>query len=198
MAFRVVIFQGSCRNGRMGDRVVQMVSNALTTRKHTVTVLDQKELEGQDVSLLKQPLHFYPDPTQAPEILQSLNSKIQEADALVFVTAEYNATCPPGLLNLIDHFPPASFAYKPSSIIAYSMGPFGGIRAAAALRPVLSEIGTVSVQSQVVIPTVQDALSEAGEPTERVAKNLKKCLDSLEWYADAFKMKKARSGLPQN
>jgi NAD(P)H-dependent FMN reductase len=76
------------------------------------------------MSILKQPLHFYPDQTKAPKTIQDLDEKIKDADGLVFITAEYNAACPPGLLNLIDYFPPASFAFRPSCIIAYSMGKY--------------------------------------------------------------------------
>ena len=72
----------------------------------------------------------------------------------MIVTAEYNCSLPPALTNLLDYFPPASFRqisidriftnnikrswlsfrHKPVSIAAYSMGPFGGIRAAQLAR----------------------------------------------------------------
>ena len=76
-------------------------------------------------------------------------------------------------------------------------GNFGGIRAATALRPVLAEIGSMCSQAQVTIPSIRDAVSEAGEPNERVGKSLTKALDVLEWYADAYKSKKGKSGLPE-
>ena len=125
----------------------------------------------------------------------------------VIVTAEYNCSLPPALTNLLDYFPPASFRqidinriftkimnshekipiltfrHKPVSIAAYSMGPFGGIRAAQLARyrmlcalkilkstligqllrlnnyllhrPFLSELGLVPLPSTLLIPTVQ-------------------------------------------
>ncbi len=63
--------------------------------------------EQYDLPVLKQPLHFYRDPTKIPEILPKLNKKIQEADAYLIISAEYNRSIPPALTNILDHFPPA-------------------------------------------------------------------------------------------
>lgn len=59
---------------------------------------------------------------QAPDWLSSINSKLKEADAVVVVSAEYNHSIPPALSNMLDHFPLASYAYKPSGIVCYSTG----------------------------------------------------------------------------
>lgn len=75
-----------------------------------------------DIPLLKQALQFYPNPKEAPQLLQDINEKIKKADAFVVVTAEYNRQMPPGLTNLIDHFPPSSYAYRPSALVSYSLG----------------------------------------------------------------------------
>ena len=65
-------------------------------------------LDPEDLGLpvLRQPLHFYKDPTQAPEILHKINKKIKEADAYILISAEYNRTIPPALSNTLNHFPP--------------------------------------------------------------------------------------------
>ncbi|XP_064653002.1 quinone reductase-like [Lineus longissimus] len=196
-ALKVAVFMGSLREGRNGERVLKMVLNELLN--YEVTVLDARELEGMGFPLLKKPLHFYKEDSlsEAPAELRRLNEKVKEADAFVFITAEYNATCPPGLFNLIDHFPLKSFAFKPSSIIAYSVGPFGGIRAATALRSVLSEIGTISSQAQCIIPSVTTALSADGTPIEKVKKKVESVIKYLEWYAEAIRDKKAKTGLPE-
>lgn len=48
--------------------------------------------------------------------------KIKTVDAFVIVTCEYNHCLPPGLLNLINHYPPTAFAKRPSSTVCYSPG----------------------------------------------------------------------------
>jgi len=39
---------------------------------------------------------------------------------------------------MLGHFGGSNYAYKPSGIITYSSGPWGGARAAIAIRPLLS------------------------------------------------------------
>merc|ERR1711974_443199 len=114
------------------------------------------------------------DQSQAPQWMVDTHKVIQEADGFVVVTPEYNCSLPPALTNLLDYFPPAPFRHKPVSIAAYSMGPFGGIRAAQLARPFLSELGLVPLPSTLLIPTVQNAnIPESGEEVdnERVMKN---------------------------
>ena len=72
--------------------------------------------------MLKMPLHFYPDPSQAPSYLLEVNERIKAADAYVLVSAEYNYSIPPALSNMLDHFPMSSYAFKPTGIAVYSMG----------------------------------------------------------------------------
>lgn len=72
--------------------------------------------------MLKKALHFYEDPSQAPKVLLDCKAKIQAADAFIVITAEYNTGMPPALSNMLNHFGPKSFSYKPSGIISYSVG----------------------------------------------------------------------------
>jgi chromate reductase, NAD(P)H dehydrogenase (quinone) len=51
--------------------------------------------------------------------------------------------------------------------VSYSAGQWGGVRAAHSLRPILSELGCVSVSSMVHIPKAQDVLDEHGALTEQ-------------------------------
>ena len=43
-----------------------------------------------DIPLLKQPLHFYRDRSEAPQILRDTNALIEQTDAFCVITAEYN------------------------------------------------------------------------------------------------------------
>ena len=61
----------------------------------------------------------------APTHLLEANKKLEAADAVVVVSAEYNHSIPPALSNLMDHFPLASYAFKPSAIVCYSVGQIG-------------------------------------------------------------------------
>lgn len=99
--------------------------------QHVDVLLDPKELGIVEV---KQPLHFHKNPADAPEILHTVNKQIQSADGFFVVAAEYNSQIAPALSSLMDNFPTASYSYRPSAIVTYSVGKqihspiFGDIR----------------------------------------------------------------------
>ena len=86
-----------------------------------VPTLDPMVLQAPVVA---KPLHHYKIRSEAPAWLIDAVKKLNAADAVVVVSAEYNHTIPPALSNLMDHFPLSSYAYKPSGIVCYSMGLF--------------------------------------------------------------------------
>ena len=116
-----------------------------------------------------------------------LVEKIREADGFVVVSGEYNHSIPPALSNLMDYFLEEYF-FRPSGIVCYSKGRFGGVRAAMQLRAFLAEIGTVSIPSIFAIPNVSDTLSENGSPTDgRYDEYAVRFLEEFEWYAEVMK-----------
>lgn len=76
-------------------------------------------------------------------------------------------------------------------------GPFGGMRAAMALRAITGELGCLSVSNIFGIPTVQNAFDEEGNPqNDHMESGAKKMLDQLEWMATAMKNHREKVGVP--
>ncbi|XP_076438164.1 2-hydroxy-1,4-benzoquinone reductase-like [Babylonia areolata] len=191
---KLVVFLGSVRENRMCTRVANFVKKQLTP-KYDLTVLDPLELQ---LPLLEKPLHFHQDQAQAPKVLRETEATVRSADGYLMLCAEYNTTVPPALSNLLDHFGPSTYAYKPSGIICYSVGIYGGMRAAMNLRCLLAELSTPSVPSIFAIPQVQNALSEDGEPqNDKMVPGLTRLMTQLDWYAQAMKNHRDNFGLPQ-
>ncbi|XP_071804507.1 quinone reductase-like [Asterias amurensis] len=193
---KVILFLGTYRENRLGERVAKFMINQLEQDgKHEVDFMDAEKL---DLPILKKALHFYKDQTEAPQVLQDAKKKIMEADAYVFVSGEYNHSIPPGLTNMIDHFPTSIFAYKPSAIVCYSPGMYGGMRAAMHLRCFLGEIGCLPVSNIFGIPKCHATLSEAGEPLDdHLVKGAKTIIGQLDWNAHAMKNHRELVGLPK-
>lgn len=87
-------------------------------------------------------------------------------------------------------------ANKPSAIVTYSPGPFGGSRAAMALRPMLSELGCLPVSKLCCIPTANTVFKADGTPEkadDRLLNQLPDMLAQLEWLAIAMKNQRART-----
>ena len=71
---------------------------------------------------MEKAIFFYKADNPPPDWMVEAKKKIVDADAYIMVSGEYNHAIPPGLTNLIDHFPTSAFGYKPSGIVCYSPG----------------------------------------------------------------------------
>ena len=192
MRLNVLVFYGSVRSDRQGIKAAKFVLNKLKEREHDVALIDPLEYR---LPLLDKMYKEY-EKGKAPEPLETLAEMIRNADAFVVVSGEYNHSIPPALTNLMDHFLEEYF-FRPSGIVCYSAGAFGGVRAAMQLRAFLAEIGTVSIPTLFPIPKVQDAFNDEGEPVDPdFHVYVKQFLDELEWYATSLKEAKQRRALP--
>lgn len=177
-----VTIYGSVRSTRQGIKAARFIRRKLEERGHGVTLFDALDLK---LPLLDKMYKEYPK-GQAPEPLEPMARAIFAADGFVVVTGEYNHSVPPGLSNLLDHFL-EEWSWRPSAIVCYSAGPFGGVRAAVHLRAMLAELGMPSIPSMLPIPRVQAAFDDAGAPVDAaMERRVKRFLDELEWYAGAL------------
>ena len=186
MGLRFVVVYGSVRSERQGIRAARFIVNECRARGHEVTLVDPLE---HRLPLLDKMYKEYPK-GQAPERLKRIAALIVPADAIVVVSGEYNHSIPPALSNLLDHFLEEWF-WKPSAIVCYSAGSFGGVRAAMQLRMMLGELGMSSIPSIFPVPAVQKAFAEDGTPVDQAMnKRVEKFMNELEWYAEALRDKR--------
>lgn len=183
---------GSVRSDRQGIRAARFIERALTARRHEVTIVDPMVV---NLPLLDRMYKEYPKGT-APQVLEDLATLYRAADAFVVVTGEYNHSIPPALSNLLDHFLEEYF-FRPSAIVCYSSGAFGGVRAAVQLRAMLCELGMPSIPSLFPIPSIQAALSDDGTPSDAaaMARRFRRFVSELEWYAAALREAR-KAGVP--
>ena len=191
MPLKIAVLYGSVRTERKGIRAARFVVDQLSERGHEPTLVDALEYR---LPLLDRMYKEYPK-GQAPEPLERLATLYRAADAFVIVSGEYNHGIPPALSNLLDHFLEEYF-FRPSAIVCYSAGAFGGVRAAMQLRMSLAELGMPSIPSLFPIPKVQDAFEEDGRAKDvAYERRIGRFVDELAWYAEALKAARAR-GLP--
>src|ERR671912_235703 len=182
MPLNIVLLYGSVRRERQGIRAARFVDVRLKARGHAVTFVDAMEVQ---LPLLDRMYKEYPK-GEAPEVMERLATLYRAADAFVVVSGEYNHGIPPGLKNLLDHFLEEYF-FRPSAIVCYSAGAFGGVRAAMQLRMTLAELGTVTIPSLFPVPKVQDAFDDEGRARDPAhEKRARRFLDELEWFARAL------------
>lgn len=195
-ARKIIVFLGSTRDGRQGAKVADYVKAILEKTGLSAKIFDPLTM---DLPVVRQPLHFMKDRSAAPSWMIEANEEIKAADGFVVVLSEYNCGIPPALANLMDHFPPSSYRHRPCSIVSYSMGDFGGVRAATIVQPFLNELGIVPLPSRVALPVVHKKFDEQFQPTdEKFQANVQRMADELAWYAEALASRKETAGPPSS
>ncbi|WP_017444940.1 NADPH-dependent FMN reductase [Gayadomonas joobiniege] len=189
----ILIFLGSRRQStppkpaRVGERVALACQQFLkqTYANIDVTIIDPLDHPAQDIF---KP-HFAYSAPQRPAHLSKLAEQIERADAYVMVSPEYNHSMSPALADLLNHFGASLYAYKPSAIVTYSAGQWGGTRAAVNMRTFLSELGCLPVSAMLHIPHAPDVIDSNGHiaaPNEASWQSyFARTFNQLLWWAEA-------------
>lgn len=180
---KVAVIIGSTREGRIGDKMARwFVAQTQTREDITVDVIDLATFEF--------PARFPQRPT--PQ-MTAFTARIDQADAFVVVTPEYNHGYPASLKQAID-VPYREWNAKPVAFVSYG-GLSGGIRAVEQLRQVFAELRAVTIRDSVAFPgTNVDADGVAGDPDAEAA--AKVMIDDLLWWARA--LRDARAACPRH
>lgn len=203
MSLNILVFLGSTRAStppqpaRLGLRVARACVAHLQQEGHHVTLIDPLDVPLEAVFTP----HFAFAKGQAPAALDALAQQIAAADAYVMVSPEYNHSMSPALANLLNHFASSLFAFKPSAIVTYSAGQWGGARAAMGMRAYLGELGCLPVSAMVHLAKAQEVFTEDGHYAEGVDAEawhgfLGRCFTQLAWWGEAAQAQRRLSPSP--
>ena len=193
----VAVLLGSVRSDRMGIRAARWVIAQLEKRGHEAVLVDAAELKLPMLDRMWKEIKKNPPAQYAKlhEKLAPLAELYARTDGFCIVSAEYNNSIPPGMSNLIDYFLEEYF-FRPSAIVCYSGGEFGGVRAAMQLRMLLAETGMPSIPSLQPISKIGDALSAEGVAlTQELAEKSGRFFGEFDWYMRAMKTEREK-GVP--
>ena len=174
---RLQVIVGSTREGRFGPTVASwFVERA---REHGA--FDVQLLDLADVPL---PLHL---PRRPPVELADTLRRLDEADAFVVVTPEYNHSFPAVLKQAIDLATP-QWRRKPVGFVSYG-GLSGGLRAVEQLRVVFAEVHAATIRDTVSFHGASQTFDEHGRPRDDVlpAAAAVVLLDELAWWSAALR-----------
>jgi NAD(P)H-dependent FMN reductase len=182
-ALKMVVFSGSVRSQRQGIRAARFVMNKCREGGHEAVLFDPQEFA---LPLLDKMYKEYA-PGSAPALLQRLADLVIPADAYVVVSGEYNHGVPPALANLLDHFLEEYFR-KPSAIVSYSAGSFGGSAPPWSSAPCSPRWACRASPRPCRSRPCRSAFDDAGTPTDpRFHKRADRFFEELEWYATALR-----------
>ncbi|HTB49380.1 MAG TPA: NAD(P)H-dependent oxidoreductase [Solirubrobacteraceae bacterium] len=105
-----------------------------------------------------------------PQAVSRIREAVWDADAVFFVTPEYNSSIPGALKNALDWvsrpLATSPLRYKPVAVIGASSGMFGAVWAQAELRKVLGAIGARVTEGEVAVGYAGERFDEDGRLNE--------------------------------
>ncbi|HEX4834473.1 MAG TPA: NAD(P)H-dependent oxidoreductase [Trebonia sp.] len=186
---KLLIIVGSTRPGRAADAVTPWVVKAAQGRDaFEVEVADLRDWPLPHFAETQETVGDINDPTYSEPLVKAWNNKVGEADAFIVITPEYNHSVPGVLKNAIDTvWLSFGFRNKPVAAVGYSGGVSGAMRSIEHLAHVFVEAEAVPLRNTVVLPYVQNAFDESGEPKSPLsAVALGILLDDLTWWTTAL------------
>jgi chromate reductase len=170
---KIAVVVGSLRRQSINKKLAQAVSGMFSDR-----------FELHRVEIAELPLYNQDFDQDYPAAGLRFKQQIEAADALLFVTPEYNRSMPGVLKNAIDvgSRPSGSnsFAGKPAAVIGTSPGARGTALAQQHLRNVLTGLDVLAMpQPEVTVQFQEGLIDEEGHiENERTLKFLQRFVDA--------------------
>lgn len=157
---KVVAIVGSIRKDSYNKKLAQFV------QKRYADKFDLEILTLNDIPMYNQDIEENP-----PQEVLDFKQKVKEAQAVLWVTPEYNSSIPGVLGNAIDWLSRVDKVMigKPSWIMGASMGNLGTAKAQMHLRDILFAIGLSSpvlIGNDVYIGAVHTKMDDEGNITD--------------------------------
>jgi chromate reductase, NAD(P)H dehydrogenase (quinone) len=153
---RILGISGSLRRGSHNRRLLRAAGDVLPPGADLVEWDGLAALPIFDEDLEDDP------PAPVRDFLEA----VEEADALLIATPEYNASVPGGLKNALDWasrpFPDNVLRDKPSAVIGASTGLFGAVWAQAEVRKALRASGAHVLESELPVGMADGAFTDDG------------------------------------
>jgi NAD(P)H-dependent FMN reductase len=186
---KLAIIVGSTRQARQTLKQAKWVAK---------TAQETDGINPQIIDLADYPMPFFNEPISPrynpkreidPSVKKWLDA-IQDFDAYIFVTPEYNHSITGVLKNAIDYIT-TELNRKPSAIVSH--GSVGGARASVQLKEILSESRSVVIPNAVAFLGLVDGVDDQGNISSELKSNpygpqtaLNMLLTELKWYSDAL------------
>lgn len=156
--YNLKIISSTVRPGRKGPLVAAWITElARKNGNFNVELLDLGEI---NLPMMNEPSH--------PRLKQYMHehtkwwsAKIDEADAFIFVTAEYDYNYPAPLRNALEYLF-NEWGYKAAGVVSYG-GVSGGTRALNSLKNDLASLKVVALTESVNFPFFQHNINDGNE-----------------------------------
>jgi chromate reductase, NAD(P)H dehydrogenase (quinone) len=185
---RVLAISGSLRRGSHNTELLRAAAELLPP---------PVELELFDGLRAVPPYDEDEDAAGGPEGARELRAAIEDADAILIATPEYNSSIPGQLKNALDWasrpFPANALQGKPVAVVGASTGMFGAVWSQAETRKVLGAIGARVIERDLPVPHAHQAFTDEGrladpELRERYAEILGELVALADQFSDSSRL----------
>ena len=180
--FDVAVLVGSLRAGSFNRKLANVLCRMAPES------LDLEIVEIGDLPLYNQDYEASPPPS-----VRAFKHRIEQADAILFVTPEYNRSVPGALKNAIDvasrPYGKSAWNGKPCAIVTATPGAIGGFGANHHLRQMLVFLNMPTLQHEAYIGGIDKLLDAEGNLTNDQTKAfLQKFLDAFASWIERNRM----------
>lgn len=176
--YTVAVLVGSLRKASLNRKVAQALGElAPSNLKLKIVEIGELPLYNEDID------------TDPPAAYKQFREQIKGAQALLFVTPEYNRSVPGALKNAIDvgsrPYGQSVFSGKPGAVISVSPGAVGGFGANHHLRQSLVFLDVPCMQQpEAYVGGAASLFDEQGKLSEKTRPFLQGFIDSFgKWVA---------------
>jgi NAD(P)H-dependent FMN reductase len=184
----IPVVLGSVREQRMSERPALLLVERLTALGCTAPLLDLRALDlpvyGQNS-----------DARHLPSVAH-LQAVAAQADAMVWLTPEYNHGYTSAVKNAVDYLH-SEIRRKPVAVCGLSGGGLGGARAVEQLKLVLIELRAVTIRDSVYFSDARSLFDAAGHLLRpEYVRRIDDMLAELLWYARVLTWGRTQMPLP--
>ena len=186
MSYKIAIVSGSARLWRQTPKAVNYLAKVLGDKEkvNVVKILDVLEY---NFPIMEERRGKNPNP---PARLDEFGDILEQADALVFASPEYNGSFPGSLKNTLDYFY-KEYSKKPIGVVMVSGGARGGINASHDLQKLILGLGAFPMPYKLLVANVGKAFDEEGNPVDESLENsFQKFANELLWLTKGINFAK--------
>src|SRR5665213_1092965 len=160
---KLAVIVGATRPGRKTLRQAKWVVK--TAKKSDGVNVELVDLKDYPMPFFDEPISpRYNPQREIDPAVQPWLKKLEEFDAYIFATAEYNHSIPAVLKNALDY---VTFEIQRKPVAVVSHGSAGGARAATDLKEILSESLAAPIPKGVATTSMGELIDEDGELNEQ-------------------------------
>ena len=188
--YNLKVISSTTRPGRKGPIISRWITDV--AKQHGSFDVEKLDLGEVNLPVMNEPEHPRLKKYSYGHTKQ-WSAKIEEADAFIFVTAEYNHTYPASLQNAL-HYLSQEWNYKAAGIVSYG-GVSAGTRAYKDLKTDLLPFKVVPMMEAVNIPFFSQFITDSNQfiPNEVIEKAATAMLDELAKWSAGLKIIKENS-----